>query len=284
MIQIPKLYKEWGIYKIENLINGKVYIGSSSVLYYRLCRHLNTLRKNTHPNKHLQSAWNIYNESNFSITILEITIKDKDFLLNREDFYLSHYKSYLRENGYNIFEKGTSGKGFKWTEEARKGIIGRGKGRKSSEETKKKISDSHIGKKATVQAINKMIESKQVPIIMMNLDGSYIKEWKSAKDASLWLGITPSAHISNVLNGKLKSCKNYIFVRKSEYDQNKDYSINKGKRMKVLQLSLDNKILHEFSSLSEAALETKDSTSSISKCCRGIKKISKGFIWKYKNE
>lgn len=282
MIQIPKLYKTWGIYKIENLINKKVYIGSSSILYYRLYTHFNNLKKNCHSNRHLQSAWNKYGEENFILEILEITPNNLETLLNREDYYLNKYQSFNKDKGYNIFDKASSTKGCKWSKEAKLRIIGRGKGRKNSQETKDKISKSHIGIRHSLDSIQKMIRSRKIPIIMLDLKGNFIKEWDSAKTASLWLGITPSTHISNVLNGKLKTCKGYNFVRKSEYDKEKNYEVLKGKRICVLQFSLDNKLIRQFDSLQEAADFVKSSTTNISKCCKGIRKTCNKFIWKYK--
>ena len=60
-----------GIYQIRNLVDNKIYIGSSKSLYQRLRRHLNNLRKNKHDNQHLQNAFNKYGESSFIFEIVE---------------------------------------------------------------------------------------------------------------------------------------------------------------------------------------------------------------------
>ena len=44
-----------GIYKIENLVDGKIYIGSSLNLENREYKHFWMLSRNTHDNQHLQN-------------------------------------------------------------------------------------------------------------------------------------------------------------------------------------------------------------------------------------
>ena len=55
-----------GIYKIECLINHKVYIGQSTNIELRWKHHIYQLKKNNHENKYLQAAWNKYGSSNFT--------------------------------------------------------------------------------------------------------------------------------------------------------------------------------------------------------------------------
>lgn len=51
-----------GVYQIYNPINNKRYIGSSINVERRLKEHLRNLKKNTHCNVHLQSAYNKYKD------------------------------------------------------------------------------------------------------------------------------------------------------------------------------------------------------------------------------
>lgn len=90
-----------GVYEIKNTINHKRYIGSSKKLKERKIRHFSDLRNNRHPNKYLQSDWNVYGELNFVFHILE-PIEDKDMLLIREGYWLNKFKSDNRDYGYNI--------------------------------------------------------------------------------------------------------------------------------------------------------------------------------------
>jgi group I intron endonuclease len=65
------MLKICGIYCIKNLINGKIYIGSSNDIKKRFNNHKNLLKNNKHTNNHLQSAWNKYKEKSFEFIILE---------------------------------------------------------------------------------------------------------------------------------------------------------------------------------------------------------------------
>ena len=48
-----KRIKFYGVYKIFNIINKKIYFGSSKDVFKRLKEHRRLLRKNEHPNLHL---------------------------------------------------------------------------------------------------------------------------------------------------------------------------------------------------------------------------------------
>lgn len=89
-----------GIYKIENLVNGKVYIGQSTDIEKRWIYHRRDLRHNHHRNSHLQYAWNKYGESNFNHVIIEECKLEE--LNNKEKEYIKLYDSTNRKYGYNI--------------------------------------------------------------------------------------------------------------------------------------------------------------------------------------
>ena len=60
-----------GVYRILNICNGKMYIGSTVDSFKtRLRTHINKMRTNKHPNTHLQGAYNKYGEENFSFNVL----------------------------------------------------------------------------------------------------------------------------------------------------------------------------------------------------------------------
>ena len=116
------------IYGILNLLDGKIYIGSAVNFKARWRQHKFDLKHNTHTNKHLQSAWNRYEELAFEFLILEI-VDNKIDLINREQFWINLTECYNDKNGYNfLFNAGNS------------------LGNKHSNETKHKISNSTKGK------------------------------------------------------------------------------------------------------------------------------------------
>lgn len=61
---------EFGVYRILNLLNGKMYIGSSIRLTERLMEHRRELHAGTHFNKHLQASWKKYGEQSFSLEVI----------------------------------------------------------------------------------------------------------------------------------------------------------------------------------------------------------------------
>lgn len=92
-----------GIYKIENNLNGKFYIGKSTNIPKRFARHKRELNKGTHHCIYLQRAWNKYGEENFSFKVLVECDIDKATLLEQD--YLDYFKPLL----YNVSHSSTGG-------------------------------------------------------------------------------------------------------------------------------------------------------------------------------
>lgn len=85
-----------GIYKIENKINGKVYIGQSQNIFKRWSVHGNKNKANN-CNMVISKAISKYGVENFRFEILELCIKEE--LNTKEKYWVSVYNSY--KNGYN---------------------------------------------------------------------------------------------------------------------------------------------------------------------------------------
>ena len=95
-----------GVYKITNIINGKVYIGESMNIERRWDEHKLELDNREHHSYKLQEDWNTYGKDNFKFEILE-TIDDdlkqiiqKCLLYILEDKYIKQYNSI--DDGYNV--------------------------------------------------------------------------------------------------------------------------------------------------------------------------------------
>lgn len=93
-----------GIYKIQNTVNNKVYIGASIHIEERFRQHLNELRKGTHANRYLQSAFDNYGESSFEFSIVEVCTSEE--LPEAEIRILCEYGGYKSSNTYNLREGG----------------------------------------------------------------------------------------------------------------------------------------------------------------------------------
>jgi len=108
-----------GVYKILNLLDGKVYVGSSTrTIKRRLWEHLYRLRLNKHINSHLQNAFNKYGESNFKFEIVEFC-NSEDCLI-REQYYKDLWKSYDDNFGYDICKTAGNTLGVTWEADRRK--------------------------------------------------------------------------------------------------------------------------------------------------------------------
>lgn len=95
------------IYKIENQINHKVYIGLTNNITRRRIRHFTDLRCRRHDNSFLQKEFDIYGEKNFIFNIEFEGNVDYTEISNLEKEYIKKYDSY--KNGYNQNEGGNFG-------------------------------------------------------------------------------------------------------------------------------------------------------------------------------
>lgn len=101
-----------GIYKIENIITKKKYLGSSLNIEKRILRHKNELTKNKHINTHLQREFNKYGVNFFIFEIVEICNKEEvrkieqnylDLIFSDKKYYKYYYNiGKLSSGGDNI--------------------------------------------------------------------------------------------------------------------------------------------------------------------------------------
>jgi group I intron endonuclease len=90
-----------GIYKIINIQNGRIYIGSTSRFKDRARSHKNDLEMNRHSNDFLQNDFNKCGTNSFIFEILEICSDNKDERLKREQFFIDQFYE-NQKNCYNL--------------------------------------------------------------------------------------------------------------------------------------------------------------------------------------
>lgn len=91
-----------GVYQIHNLINGKKYIGSTVDSFkMRFKTHINKMRNQKHPNKHLQGAYNKYGEENLEFSILYFGENPND-IRDKEQEFISLLCVCDPKIGYNL--------------------------------------------------------------------------------------------------------------------------------------------------------------------------------------
>ena len=115
-----------GVYLIQNIINGKCYVGSSYNIRKRLFWHSNMLENNNHPNKKLQNSYNKHSKINFIFIPLLNCPKEYNHILEQWVMDKSDYNCW-----YNIA----------------KDCLKPNRGLKLTQEQKDKISDCNNGKK-----------------------------------------------------------------------------------------------------------------------------------------
>ena len=155
MKKITQDLKISGIYCIVNIKNSKKYIGSSKNIRQRLWSHRAKLRHNKHDNAHLQSAWNKYGEHSFDYYILEKC--EESLLLEKEQLYIDTINP-----EYNISKE---------TQRPPCTI----ESRQKQSNTRKRL-----------YAEGKLTPSfKHITTYVYDLDGNFIKEYSSMKDAAI---------------------------------------------------------------------------------------------------
>lgn len=117
-----------GVYKITNLVNNKIYVGSSTNLSRRFACYYSFMFIDRRKSSLICRAMLKYGYSNFRLEILEYCPVEN--ILEREQYYLD-----LLKPEYNILTTAGSSLGYKHTEEA----ISKFKLRRHTEETLVKL-------------------------------------------------------------------------------------------------------------------------------------------------
>lgn len=231
----PFIHTGAGIYAIINSLNGKIYIGSAQRCNHRWNCHRSELEKEEHGNRYLLRAFKKTPEALELQLIEELDRPSKDALLQREQFWIDFYQSFIPEKGYNIAPKARSCQGikhepgygvrvsksltgFKHSEQAKanmKAAQARIKRGPRSAATKLRLRWSHLGKKRTPQAIEKFkaIQAERrwsdKIVLAFTLDGDFVNGFRSITDAEKALGCRTNIHA--VCKGKRPHCMGLVW-------------------------------------------------------------------------
>jgi group I intron endonuclease len=242
------------LYKIENKINKKQYVGITNDIKRRWREHKRELKGNRHGNIKLQNAWNKYGEENFVFK----KIQDFNTLqeMNKAEVeYIKKYNLLSNKNGYNLQEGGNS---FRHTKEA-----------------KEKISRSN-----EVSVVSKCLKTGELKIY------NRIKDVK--KD-----GLNPKS-ISNACTGKNLTYKNKVWVYKSDYNiifkkyykyKNRNVKVRPKNYKKVYGMCMITKEIREYSAVDHVERDGF-TNQAVRKCCKKNtpNKTHKNWVWSFKKE
>lgn len=111
---MPKNYgiyrKESGVYRLQNIMTGNFYIGSTVDLYKRHARHRYVLKNRIKENIRILKDCQKYGEKSFIFGVIEYCEKEK--LLEREQHYFETLMPY-----YNVWKSVYNANGRQYTKE-----------------------------------------------------------------------------------------------------------------------------------------------------------------------
>ena len=183
--------------------------------------------------------------------------------------------------------------------ESQSGINNSRFGVQLSEETKIKISESQKGKTIPIETIIKAANARiglslseetrqkiknnnknKRDILQFSLDGNFIAEYPSAREAEKCTGIKYQYIIACCKHKKQESGGFLWEYKESRAD---DYIVKPElrKNIAIVQLSIDDKFVAEYKSATEAGKMNNIDRSSIVRCCRDKQQTAYGYKWMY---
>ena len=260
---------ETGIYCIRNIINNKIYIGSTKTSFtVRKNRHLRELNNNSYCNEHLQNAWNKYSSDSFNFEILFICKPNE--CIKYEAEFIKLYSSNLRELGYNI----ACVVDYRFNYEI-----------SEIHNTEKKHRKKEKSK--LVNGFDNKERGLPKPFKEYSLSGDYIREYNSAKEFTEINCVSIRGMLSTILNKRVLVYKNTIILFSNDVLTEKDiiFANKKIASKKVEIFDLNNKYIRTFDTVNESATFLNCKPCEVRMCCSGKRGRIRNFITKYiKNE
>ena len=228
------------------------YVGKTNNINKRLKRHTSNyyLNESTYKANWVKSILN--NNDSLIIEVLDIVLEDE------WEFWEIHWIALIKSWGYKLTNGTFGGEGIKLTKEIIDKRSKSNMGKVLSPEHREKLSKANKGKKMTEEAKENLRQK--------NLGKKYSDETKQK--------------LSEMRKGE----KNSRYGKKNSEEHKLKSKMNHPFRTEILQLDLNGLLIDEFVSIHEASKITGIHRSLISRCCRGLSKKSKGFIWKYKEK
>lgn len=252
------------------------YVGKTTNINTRLKAHITRSKHNKyHSARWVQSI--LKRDLKPIIELIEECAEDN--WVEREKYWISYYRELFDLT--NILDGGEGGSTFgrlgkPWSEEQRK----------NNKKARLGVSVQHTdeGNKKRAEGVRRYYDKNKKPVLQYDLDGNFIKEWKSSVDAGKILGI-PYSNINKVCKNKTLTSYGFMWRYKNGDIENKieKYVKPEGSSNKpIIQLTKKGDVVKEYKSLTEAYLETGIKRTNISNCLTGITKSAGGYKWVYK--
>ena len=252
------------IYRILNKISKKCYIGETKCK--DVSRRWNQHKQTIEINKGcpaLRDAVKKYGIDNFEFSVLIICFDDERFKYEIE--YIKKYNSVV-PNGYNLTNGGEGGgfQGKTHTEEVKNGI---------KNKLKQKYIDNPELKKQMSERNKIVMSNPEVRDKIKNgiLNSEKMKKVIEDKRTGNYKQIKHTEERKNQISESLKKY----------YASNVKNELNNKIGTKIKQYDMNNNLLNEYTSISDASRKTSVQRKLISLYLRGKTNIAGGFIWKY---
>lgn len=135
--------------------------------------------------------------------------------------------------------------------------------------------------------IEPFVNKQFVPVRQYDLDGNFVAEYKTSKEAERITGINYK-DINSVINEKdKKSAGGYMWRRASEYadvEKINPYIPFAKPGHPVVQLTLNDEYIAEYQGIRDAQKALNMPNIHIGECCRGNRPHAGGYHWRYKDE
>lgn len=259
--------KYYYIYKITNIITGKIYVGQRTI--------------NIHPEKDinylgsgvkLASSKKKHGIENFVKEIIELC--EEQTLNEREIFWIKELDSMNIEVGYNLVEGGRYGVS------GLKGMVAWNKGIPMTEEQRIKDRDSHTGvpnlkarglKRSKEFCDNRSKDQKGKP--------SCFKDHHHSIESKKKCGVYNLGRVD-----LLETTDRRLLAQKNRRERERELGLKM-----VYQYSLDGEFIREWKcgkDIEDANIVPKDGRANVALCCRGEGPVKgyKGFHWRYAKE
>ena len=154
--------KNFCVYKITNLVNGKIYIGKTYDVNARWEKHVKiATNREEKAYQYLHKSINKYGADNFTIEKLEENLTEQESF-EREIFWIKTLNSKNPDVGMNLTDGGEGASGLKWSEDSREKIRGSNNhnfGKITPDDVKEKLKISSTGRKLSTEAKLKISET-----------------------------------------------------------------------------------------------------------------------------
>lgn len=242
------------LYKIQNKIDGKVYVGITGNYKRRWKEHRYGLNKEKHRNKFLQAAWKKYGKENFKFELID-SFDSLEDLMNAEIIYIKKNDLLNSKKGYNLSPGGL-------------GIF------EHTEESKRLIA-----------------KSNERPVICKSLESGLIKTYEKTSDVKKD-GFDPKT-IARACSGKILTHKKHVWmyleehkVKKGKLDlKYKNYQNTKARPVrykKVFGMNIKTLEILQYDAVYHV-VKHGFSHQAVYKCCVSPKtnKTHKKFVWSF---